>query len=560
MQLKQQLGTLNPAAVAQADLEPLFRGPAIHRFPGSMATRVRELAATVAEEYGGDAARIWTDAGDGKDLRKRIGGAPGFGEMKIESLGAVLSKRFGVTVRRLVPAPPTLGDRLRRRRWSTTRPGRRAQSRVMPRSPHADRRRPAGRRHREPLAAFIGEAEKRSSSDLRHRPPVRPARSSQCVPAAHERGVAVRLAYNADYRLKAPLVPPPPTTVPAFIGRSRSRRRRSPASPTSCTTSTSCATAPRCGRARRTGRSTRGRARRTSSHRRVGGARRALPRGLRAALDDAAGLQQRQVDPTPVDVGSKRGSAPVAARSSAPHRARDRLGRAARPHRLSGHQLRADPHVPRTGGHRREDRHCGGCGRDANRRSSPTVARERDRERHPVVEEPAAADGADARAVLREGDDAVRAGLGTRLHARKGDGRGRHGLPRELQPLALGGDERGERARNRRRGHAEQCAAFIDSVRGRYPAVSLPSLAALVAASAIRPTPLPNAPKCQIFPADNAWNTPVDTLPVAESSATMIKAIGLDSPLHPDFGAGQVRRRADRDPVRRRLERDADHA
>jgi uncharacterized HhH-GPD family protein len=112
LRLQQRLGTLEPATVAAADLEPLFREkPAIHRFPGSMAGRVRELAATVAEDYGGDASRLWTEAADGTDLRKRIGALPGFGEMKIKSLGAVLANRFGVEVARdLVPSHPTLGD------------------------------------------------------------------------------------------------------------------------------------------------------------------------------------------------------------------------------------------------------------------------------------------------------------------------------------------------------------------------------------------------------------------------------------------------------------------
>jgi uncharacterized HhH-GPD family protein len=112
LRLKQRLGTLEPRAVASADLEPLFREkPAIHRFPGTMAERVRELAATVAEEYGGDASRIWTEAADGADLRRRIGALPGFGEMKIKSLGAVLAKRFDVAVAQdLVPSHPTLGD------------------------------------------------------------------------------------------------------------------------------------------------------------------------------------------------------------------------------------------------------------------------------------------------------------------------------------------------------------------------------------------------------------------------------------------------------------------
>jgi uncharacterized HhH-GPD family protein len=112
LRLKERLGTLEPQAVANADLEPLFREkPAIHRFPGSMAGRVRELAATVTEEYGGDASRLWTEASDGADLRRRIAALPGFGEMKVKSLGAVLAKRFGVPVaQELVPAHPTLGD------------------------------------------------------------------------------------------------------------------------------------------------------------------------------------------------------------------------------------------------------------------------------------------------------------------------------------------------------------------------------------------------------------------------------------------------------------------
>ena len=112
LRLKERLGTLEPSAVAKADLEPLFREkPAIHRFPGSMAGRVRELAATVAEEYDGDASRLWTQAADGTDLRRRIAALPGFGEMKVKALGSVLAKRFGVPAAQdLVPSHPTLGD------------------------------------------------------------------------------------------------------------------------------------------------------------------------------------------------------------------------------------------------------------------------------------------------------------------------------------------------------------------------------------------------------------------------------------------------------------------
>lgn len=110
--LKERLGSLDPAAIAAADLEPLFRErPAIHRFPGSMAQRVHALAVHIRDEYGGDAARVWTDAADADALRANLAGLPGFGEMKVKALGSVLAKRFGVAAAEgLVPWHPTLGD------------------------------------------------------------------------------------------------------------------------------------------------------------------------------------------------------------------------------------------------------------------------------------------------------------------------------------------------------------------------------------------------------------------------------------------------------------------
>ena len=110
--LKQRAGTLDPKKLAAMDLGPAFaEKPAIHRFPGAMADRVRELAAVVTEEYNGDASRIWSEASGSADLKKRIGSLPGFGEMKIKSLGAVLAKQFGVeAAEALAPSHPTLGD------------------------------------------------------------------------------------------------------------------------------------------------------------------------------------------------------------------------------------------------------------------------------------------------------------------------------------------------------------------------------------------------------------------------------------------------------------------
>ena len=48
---------------------------------------------------------------------------------------------------------------------------------------------------------------------------------------------------------------------------------------------------------------------------------------------------------------------------------------------------------------------------------------------------------------------------------------------------------------------------------------------------------IPGAPNCPVFPADNVWNEPVNTLPVAKNSRAIIKNIGLGIGLHPDFGS-----------------------
>jgi uncharacterized HhH-GPD family protein len=110
--LRERLGAIDPQTLAGADLDAVFRQrPAIHRFPGAMAGRVHDLAEHVLEHYDGDASRVWTEAGDSDQLRANLAALPGFGEMKIKSLGAVLANRFGVAAAQdLVPPHPTLGD------------------------------------------------------------------------------------------------------------------------------------------------------------------------------------------------------------------------------------------------------------------------------------------------------------------------------------------------------------------------------------------------------------------------------------------------------------------
>jgi len=110
--IQQRLGALDAGQLAATDLEPVFRErPAIHRFPGSMAKRVHDLAAHLVERYDGDAARVWTTARTSDELLENLKALPGFGEMKVGSLAAVLARRYGVELAEpLVPAHPTLGD------------------------------------------------------------------------------------------------------------------------------------------------------------------------------------------------------------------------------------------------------------------------------------------------------------------------------------------------------------------------------------------------------------------------------------------------------------------
>jgi uncharacterized HhH-GPD family protein len=116
-ELKRRLGHLDAARIATTDaatLDAVFRErPALHRFPGSMAGKVQQLAAAIADDYGNDAGRIWTEARDGKDLERRLLGLPGIGEMKARSLIAILGKRLGVALPGMadvMPKHPTLGD------------------------------------------------------------------------------------------------------------------------------------------------------------------------------------------------------------------------------------------------------------------------------------------------------------------------------------------------------------------------------------------------------------------------------------------------------------------
>jgi uncharacterized HhH-GPD family protein len=117
LELKRRIGSLDARTIATMDddtLDAAFRTPpALHRFPGNMAKRTRELCAAIAADYDGDASRIWGGADDAKDLYKRLIALPGIGEMKAGTIVALLAKRYGIKPAGwddVIPDHPTLGD------------------------------------------------------------------------------------------------------------------------------------------------------------------------------------------------------------------------------------------------------------------------------------------------------------------------------------------------------------------------------------------------------------------------------------------------------------------
>ena len=96
-----RIGGFDAATIADYDPEKFAalcaQTPAIHRFPGSMATRVQALAKVIVDEYDGNAAALWSDGADGKDVLRRLKALPGFGEQKAKIFLALLGKQYGVT-------------------------------------------------------------------------------------------------------------------------------------------------------------------------------------------------------------------------------------------------------------------------------------------------------------------------------------------------------------------------------------------------------------------------------------------------------------------------------
>jgi uncharacterized HhH-GPD family protein len=95
-----RFGTLAPTAIAGAEPEAFkvlcSQPPAIHRFPGSMSSRLQALSALIATKYSGDVTRLWTEPSTGAELLNRVQELPGFGKQKAQIFVALLAKQLGV--------------------------------------------------------------------------------------------------------------------------------------------------------------------------------------------------------------------------------------------------------------------------------------------------------------------------------------------------------------------------------------------------------------------------------------------------------------------------------
>jgi len=97
--LVERLGSpLDARAIASADPDAFAalvkQKPALHRFPGSMATRIQSLCSHIDEHHNGDAAAIWRGVRDPEVIFRRLLALPGYGEEKARIFVAILAKRF----------------------------------------------------------------------------------------------------------------------------------------------------------------------------------------------------------------------------------------------------------------------------------------------------------------------------------------------------------------------------------------------------------------------------------------------------------------------------------
>lgn len=113
--IHERMGQLDAAAIAAADPEEFAAlcatPPAVHRFPGSMATRIQAVCAVVASDYDNRAANLWQSGSpDGAEVLRRMKALPGFGDQKARIFVALLGKQVNLDVPGWREAAGAYGD------------------------------------------------------------------------------------------------------------------------------------------------------------------------------------------------------------------------------------------------------------------------------------------------------------------------------------------------------------------------------------------------------------------------------------------------------------------
>ena len=112
--LRSRLGHLDPARIAAMDVEAFVsiccEKPAIHRFPGSMGTRIHQVCTALVEDHGGDAADLWADGAPAATVFRRLRALPGYGDEKSKIFLAILGKTQGVELDGWREAAGKFGD------------------------------------------------------------------------------------------------------------------------------------------------------------------------------------------------------------------------------------------------------------------------------------------------------------------------------------------------------------------------------------------------------------------------------------------------------------------
>ena len=101
--LKQRLGHLDVKRIANmpdGEIIAVFnQKPKLHRFPKTMALRIKKACQLLLEKYDGKAENIWNDNPKSDDLQRRFEEFDGVGQKKASMATNILVRDFGIEVK-----------------------------------------------------------------------------------------------------------------------------------------------------------------------------------------------------------------------------------------------------------------------------------------------------------------------------------------------------------------------------------------------------------------------------------------------------------------------------